>query len=62
MVDDQDNIKLLSFGIASLEGAKRLTYTGHTQALGTPDYMAPEQVKGKRGETRSNSYSLGIML
>jgi len=62
MVDDHDNIKLLSFGIASLEGAKRLTYTGHTQALGTPDYMAPEQVKGKRGEMRSDLYSLGIML
>lgn len=62
MVDDQDNIKLIDFGIASLEGAKRLTFTGYTQALGTPEYMAPEQVKGKRGDVRSDLYSLGIIL
>jgi len=34
MVDDQDNIKLIDFGIASREGAKRLTFVGFTQALG----------------------------
>ena len=62
MVDDQDCIKLIDFGIASLEGAKRLTFTGYTQALGTPEYMAPEQVKGRRGDVRSDIYSLGIML
>ena len=62
MVDDQDNIKLIDFGIASIEGAKRLTYTGYTQALGTPDYIAPEQVKGKRGDARSDLYAVGIML
>jgi serine/threonine-protein kinase len=62
MVDEQDNIKLIDFGIASLEGAKRLTFTGYTQALGTPEYMAPEQVKGKRGDVRSDLYSLGIIL
>lgn len=62
MVDDQDNIKLIDFGIASVGGAKRLTYTGYTQALGTPDYIAPEQVKGKRGDARSDLYAVGIML
>ena len=62
MVDEHDNIKLIDFGIASKEGAKRLTYAGFTQALGTPDYISPEQVKGKRGDTRSDIYSLGIML
>ena len=62
MVDDEDRIKLLDFGIASLEGAKRLTYTGYTQALGTPDYISPEQVKGKRGDARSDIYSLGVMF
>ncbi len=62
MVDGQDNIKLIDFGIASKEGAKRLTYTGYTQALGTPDYIAPEQVKGKRGDARSDIYALGVML
>jgi serine/threonine-protein kinase len=62
MVDDQNNIKLIDFGIASREGAKRLTYAGYTQALGTPEYISPEQVKGKRGDARSDLYSLGIML
>ncbi len=62
MVDAQDKVKLINFGIASLEGAKRLTFTGHTQAFGTTDYMAPEQVKGKRGDMRSDLYALGIML
>jgi len=62
MVDDQDNIKLIDFGIASKEGAKRLTYAGFSQALGTPDYISPEQVKGKRGDQRSDMYSMGIML
>jgi eukaryotic-like serine/threonine-protein kinase len=62
MIDDQDNVKLIDFGIASQAGAKRLTYTGFTQALGSPDYISPEQVKGKRGDLRSDLYSMGIML
>lgn len=62
MVDEQDHIKLIDFGIASKEGAKRVTYTGYTQALGSPDYISPEQVKGKRGDARSDLYSLGVML
>ncbi|MDR5729860.1 MAG: serine/threonine-protein kinase [Terriglobia bacterium] len=62
MIDDKDNIKLIDFGIASKEGAKRLTYAGFTQALGTPNYISPEQVKGKRGDARSDLYSVGVML
>jgi serine/threonine-protein kinase len=62
MVDGQDNIKLIDFGIALREGAKRLTFIGFTQALGTPEYISPEQVKGKRGDARSDLYSLGIMF
>jgi serine/threonine-protein kinase len=62
MVDEHDEIKLIDFGIASKEGAKRLTYTGYTQILGTPEYISPEQVKGKRGDARSDLYSVGVML
>ena len=62
MVDDQDNVKLIDFGIASLETAKRLTYTGYSQALGTPEYISPEQVKVKRGAARADLCALGVML
>jgi serine/threonine-protein kinase len=62
MVDEQDNIKLIDFGIAMKEDARRLTYAGPSPMLGTPDYISPEQVKGQRGDQRSDIYALGIML
>jgi len=62
MVDEQDNIKLIDFGIAGDAGARRLTYANFTAALGTPDYISPEQVKGKRGDGRSDIYSMGVIL
>ena len=49
MVDADDNIKLIDFGIASDSAARRLTYANFTATLGTPNYISPEQVKGKRG-------------
>jgi len=55
-------IKLLDFGIAMDEGARRLTWFGLTAPVGTPDYMAPEQVRGRRGDARTDVYSLGTML
>jgi len=62
MIDDHDRIKLIDFGIAGKTGARRLTFTNFTQAMGTPDYISPEQVKGKRGDARSDIYALGVML
>ena len=62
MVDADDNIKLIDFGIAASAGARRLTFAKFTQTMGTPDYISPEQVKGKRGDARSDIYALGIML
>ena len=62
MVDADDHIKLIDFGIAMKEDAKRLTFVNLTASLGTPDYIAPEQVKGQRGDQRSDIYALGIML
>ena len=55
-------IKLLDFGIAMDEAARRLTWFGLTPPVGTPDYMAPEQVRGKRGDVRTDIYALGTML
>jgi serine/threonine-protein kinase len=62
MVDAEDNIKLIDFGIASDSAARRLTYANITATLGTPDYIAPEQVKGKRGDARTDIYAMGIIL
>ena len=62
MVDAEDRIKLIDFGIAGKEGARRLTFAKLSQVMGTPDYISPEQVQGKRGDGRSDIYSLGVML
>jgi serine/threonine protein kinase len=62
MVDDNDQIKLIDFGIAMKEDARRLTFVNLSSILGTPDYISPEQVKGGRGDQRSDIYALGIML
>jgi serine/threonine-protein kinase len=62
MVDDHDNVKLIDFGIASDIQSRRLTYTSLSPALGTPNYIAPEQVKGKRGDARSDIYAMGIIV
>jgi len=62
MVDDQDRVKLIDFGIAAKAGARRLTFTNLSQVMGTAEYISPEQVKGKRGDARSDLYTLGIML
>ena len=62
VVDAEDRIKLIDFGIAGQSGARRLTFGKFSQVMGTPDYIAPEQVKGKRGDARADIYALGIML
>ena len=59
MVDAQDIVKIMDFGIArSMEAGTRLTGT----MVGTPAYMAPEQVAGKPVDYRADIYSLGLML
>jgi len=62
MVGADDKLKLIDFGIAANEGSRRLTFAKLSQVMGTPDYISPEQVKGKRGDGRSDIYALGVML
>jgi serine/threonine protein kinase len=59
MIDGQGNVKIMDFGIArSMEAGTRLTGS----IVGTPAYMAPEQVAGEPVDYRTDIYSLGLML
>ncbi len=62
MVDAGDHIKLIGFGLAAQVGARRITFTNLSQLVGTSEYVSPEELKGKRGDARSDIYSLGVML
>jgi serine/threonine-protein kinase len=62
LMEADGTVKLVDFGIALLQGARRLTFRRLSTEVGTPDYMAPEQVEGDRGDARTDIYALGIML
>jgi len=62
IVRSDGTLKLLDFGIALDDAARRITWFGLSATLGTPDYMAPEQISGRRGDVRTDIYALGSML
>jgi eukaryotic-like serine/threonine-protein kinase len=62
MIQPEGRVKLIDLGIALDTTLRKVTWAGLSQTFGTPDYMAPEQVKGYRGDARSDLYSLGVML
>jgi serine/threonine-protein kinase len=62
MLCDDGSLRIMDFGIAKTEGMRRITFGGFSPTMGTPDYMAPEQIKGKRGDQRTDIYSLGAIL
>jgi serine/threonine protein kinase len=59
VLDSNDGVKILDFGIAKIMGERGLTQTG--QQLGTVTYMSPEQVKSEKDiDGRADIYSLGV--
>jgi serine/threonine protein kinase len=60
MLTDNGQIKVMDFGIARLEGSVNLTGAG--AMLGTPAYMAPEQVLGHPVDARADLYAMGVVF
>jgi len=60
LITPEGELRLLDFGVAYLQDAERLTADG--QLLGTPKYMAPEQLKGLPATPATDLYSVGVML
>jgi serine/threonine protein kinase/Tfp pilus assembly protein PilF len=60
MIDHEGNVRIMDFGIARLAGVGGLTMPG--MVVGTPEYMAPEQVDGEEADGRSDLYALGAVL
>ncbi|HET7584152.1 MAG TPA: serine/threonine-protein kinase [Gemmatimonadaceae bacterium] len=60
LFDDDGNVLLTDFGIATARFHNRLTLTG--RAMGTPHYMSPEQAMGKLVDGRSDLYAVGVLL
>jgi len=59
LITAENRVKITDFGIARLDSSN-LTQEG--QLLGTPNYMAPEQIQGKDVDWRADLFSLGIVL
>ena len=57
-----DHLKILDFGIALMEGSPRVTWRGFSGLMGTPEYMAPEQIKGERGGAKTDIYAVGCLM
>ncbi len=62
IISRDGQLRIMDFGTAMLDGAKRLTWRHLSESLGTPDYMSPEQIRGERGDARSDLYAWGVLM
>ncbi len=62
LINQEGLLKIVDFGVAAAqrEGDTQLTKTGYV--IGSPKYMAPEQILGKKVDERADIYALGVML
>jgi len=62
LIDNDGLLKIVDFGVAAAQtqGNTQLTKTGYV--IGSPKYMAPEQILGKKVDERADIYSLGVIL
>jgi hypothetical protein len=60
IINPSNQIKIIDFGLAHTAHFQGMTATG--LIMGTPEYMSPEQVSGKKVDERADIYSLGIIL
>jgi serine/threonine-protein kinase len=62
LINNEGLLKIVDFGVAAAhkEGDTQLTKTGYV--IGSPKYMAPEQILGKKVDERADVYSLGVIM
>ncbi len=62
LITNEGQPVIMDFGLALTKGAHRVTYSNLSATMGTPDYMAPEQIDGQRGDQRTDIYALGTIM
>jgi len=62
LITDAGHPVIMDFGLALTKSSHRVTYSNLSATMGTPDYMAPEQIEGQRGDQRTDIYALGTIL